>query len=359
MKRSLSKHSKWYVFLIVILVVGCWFFFSNKGEETGELKVTKTPIERSESLLHTACQIQIFHDGDQAIQAMRESFDYIKDMEDQLGTYNEGSDVYRINENAGKGPVKVGDAAFDVIKKGCEYAEKTNGRLDITIGAVVRLWRIGSEDARKPEDWEIKEALKKIDYKKVKLNEEEHTVELLEKGMAIELGAISKGYIADGIKAIMQRHGVRSAIVNLGGNVLVLGKSPSNSEGWRIGIQNPDETRGDTIGSERVKDSSVVTSGIYEQYLQVGDTKYHHILNPQTGYPVENNLSGVTIFSKTSVNGDALSTSAFLYGLEDGMAFINQLDGVEAVFITKDHKVYVTDGLKGHFKVNHKGYQLQ
>ena len=332
---------------------------STSAEASPEpLPVVTTPLMRAETKLHTAVTLQIFHEGSEAEAAMTEAYDYMDRMEQLLSTNKEGSDVYRINQAAGHEAVKVDPATLTIIKQGLETAEVSGGRFDISIGAVSNLWKIGDVDARKPSDQEIQAALPKIDYHKITLDEAAQTVRLEEEGMALELGGISKGYIADGIRNIFAKHGVNTAIINLGGNVIVMGTSPSSPEGWNVGVQDPDEVRGQVVGTKRVIDGTVVTSGIYERYVEVDGVRYHHILDPKTGYPVDNDLSGATIFTKVSLKADALSTTLFLLGTKDGLAFIESLDGVEAVLIDKDHGVHVTSGLKDSFQLTNEGYHL-
>ena len=333
---------------------------SSTGSEASPepLPVVTTPLMRAETKLHTAVTLQIFHEGSEAEAAMTEAYDYMDRMEQLLSTNKEGSDVYRINQAAGHEAVKVDPATLTIIKQGLETAEVSGGRFDISIGAVSNLWKIGDVDARKPSDQEIQAALPKIDYHKITLDEAAQTVRLEEEGMALELGGISKGYIADGIRNIFAKHGVNTAIINLGGNVIVMGTSPSSPEGWNVGVQDPDQVRGQVVGTKRVIDGTVVTSGIYERYVEVDGVRYHHILDPKTGYPVDNDLSGATIFTKVSLKADALSTTLFLLGTKDGLAFIESLDGVEAVLIDKDHGVHVTSGLKDSFQLTNEGYHL-
>ena len=288
---------------------------------------------------------------------MDEAIVYIKEMESLLSTNLDGSDVYRINQAAGKEAVKVDDRTFEVIEKAIETSEESDGLFDISIGAVTNLWKIGDEDARKPSDEEIQAALPYINYKDIALDKENQTV-YIKKGMTLELGAISKGYIADKVRELFESKGITTAIINLGGNVVVMGDSPKTQQGWNVGVQDPDQVRGATVGSVPETHDSVVTSGIYERYIEVDGVKYHHILDPKTGYPVENDISGVTVFSKTSVQGDALSTTLFLLGVEKGLAFINQMDGVEAVFIDKEHGVHLSDGLKDSFELTNEEYHL-
>lgn len=321
------------------------------------LVVVKDPLIRNESLIHTAVQLQVYHEGQEKV--VDQAIEYIKKMEDLWTTNLEGSDIYKINANAGIEPVKVAPETFELIEKALHYSEETGGRFDITIGAVNDLWRIGQADARIPSQEEIDQALPLIDYQKVELNKEDQTVYLKEKGMKIEVGGISKGYIGSGIAKLFSEAGITTAIINLGGNVIVMGTSPSNETGWNVGVQDPDQVRGTVVGTQRMTNYTIITSGIYERYLEVDGVKYHHILDPKTGYPLENEISGVTVFSPNSVDGDALSTSLFLFGIEDGLRYVNEQEGVEAVFIDKNHKVFLSNGLKETFKLTNEDYEIE
>ncbi|HEL9599178.1 TPA: FAD:protein FMN transferase [Streptococcus suis] len=335
--------------IISVLLVAC-----GKHQSSG-LPVIKNPLTRSESLLHTVVQLSIYHEDQEEV--MNEAVSYIKEMESLLSTNLEGADVYRINQAAGKEAVKVDERTFEVIETAIEMSEESQGLFDISIGAVSNLWKIGDEDARKPSDEEIKAALPFINYKDIALDKEKKTV-FIKEGMALELGAISKGYIADKVRELFASKGITTAIINLGGNVVVMGDSPTTQNGWNVGVQDPDQVRGATVGSVPGTHDSIVTSGIYERFLEVDGVKYHHILDPKTGYPVENDISGVTVFSKTSVQGDALSTTLFLLGVEKGLNFINQIDGVEAVFIDKEQGVHLSEGLKESFELTNEEYHL-
>ncbi|HFI0101981.1 TPA: FAD:protein FMN transferase [Streptococcus suis] len=338
-----------FVGLLMVLLVACG------AKQNESLSVVKTPLTRSESLLHTVVQLSIYHENQEEV--MDEAVSYIKEMESLLSTNLEGADVYRINQAAGKEAVEVDERTFEVIETAIEMSEESQGLFDISIGAVSNLWKIGDEDARKPSDEEIKAALPFINYKDITLDKEKKTV-FIKEGMMLELGAISKGYIADKVRELFASKGITTAIINLGGNVVVMGDSPTTQNGWNVGVQDPDQVRGSTVGSVPGTHDSVVTSGIYERYLEVDGVKYHHILDPKTGYPVENDISGVTVFSKTSVQGDALSTTLFLLGVEKGLDFINQMDGVEAVFIDKEQGVHLSDGLKESFELTNEEYHL-
>ncbi|MFA9413610.1 MULTISPECIES: FAD:protein FMN transferase [unclassified Streptococcus] len=335
--------------LVLTLLTAC------QTKNTDGLTVTKTPLTRTESLLHTVVTLSIYHEGLEEV--MEEALAEIAELESLLSTNLETSDIYKINQAAGKEAIKVDSRTFSLIEEAIEVSKTSQGRFDISIGAISQLWRIGSTEARKPSDEEITEGLNHIDYRKIELDKTNQTVKI-PAGMILELGAISKGFIADQIRNLFVKKGITTAVINLGGNVIVMGSSPNNPDGWKIGVQDPDEIRGATVGSVLQTDSSIVTSGIYERYLEVDGVRYHHILNPKTGYPIDNSISGVTVFTKSSTQADALSTSLFVMGLEEGLAHINQLDDAEAVFVDKDHGVHVSDGLKNTFELSNEEYHL-
>lgn len=285
------------------------------------------------------------------------AFEEVKKIEQLVSINMEGTELDEVNNNAGIKPVKVSDDTYNIIKKGLEYSSLTNGSFDITIGPLVKLWSIGLPEAKVPTLDEIKGALKYINYKDVEINDSEKTVFLKKPGMIIDLGGIAKGYTADVIAQTLKDEGVEKAIIDLGGNVYALGEKAENTL-WRIGIQNPDQTRGEIVGSINVKDKSIVTSGIYERFIEQDGVKYHHILSPETGYPYDNEIAGVTIISDKSIDGDALSTSVFSMGVAKGLEFVNSLPDIEAIFITKDHKVYLTEGSQEIFKLTNDDFEI-
>jgi thiamine biosynthesis lipoprotein len=168
---------------------------------------------------------------------------------------------------------------------------------------------------------------------------------LKDKGMILDLGGIAKGYAADQAAAVLKEHHVQKAIVNLGGNVLTLGRKPDGTL-WRIGVQDPDLERGDYAIIVQLDDTSLVTSGPYERFFVLDGITYHHILDTKTGYPVQSDLTSASIITKSSFLADALSTSVYALGYEKGMEMIDKLEGVEAIFFTKDKKILLSNGVK-------------
>ncbi|GAA0062468.1 FAD:protein FMN transferase [Clostridium sp. CTA-1] len=326
-----------------LVFVGC----DSKSEE---------PVSRETYLMGTIINIKAY--GKNADKAVQASVDKISDIENKMSLNISTSEINKINKNAGIAPVKVSKNTFDVVKASLIYSEKTKGSFDITVEPLVSLWGIGTDKARIPSKDEISNALKLINYKDVVINEKESTIMLKRKGQAIDLGAIAKGYTADELKKVLLNYNVSSAFLNLGGNVYVLGNKPDKTP-WKIGVQNPLEPRGDYLGIVSVSDKSVVTSGNYERFFERNGKRYHHIFDIKTGYPAEKGLISVSIISNKSIDGDALSTSVYTLGLDEGKKLIESLKDVEAVFVTNDKKVYITSGLKDTFKLTNTDFKLQ
>ncbi|WP_062104902.1 FAD:protein FMN transferase [Bacillus niameyensis] len=335
---------------ILVLLTGCW----KSGEPKASSNLATSPYKRTEFLMGTVVTVKIYDKDKESV--LTPVFERIQILANQITVNEKDSVIADVNANAGVRPVAVSEDIFELIKAGQSYSGLTKGAFDISVGPLTSLWHIGFPDARKPEQAEIDAALEKIDYKQVELNDKNHTIFLKQKGMQLDLGAIAKGFITDEVVKVLKAHNVQSAIVDLGGNIFVLGKNPTN-ENWTVGIQNPFLPRGEIIGKLPESNHSIVTSGIYERYLEVGQIKYHHLLNPKDGYPFNNDIAGVSVISKKSIDGDALSTSIFSKGIKEGLDFVEELDNVEAIFISTDKKVFITSGLKNSFELTSTDFE--
>lgn len=331
-----------------------FLFLAGCGSEEEQALLT-SPYEQTEFLMGTYVTLRVYDEGKEAV--LKDAFARVEELADKVTVNEPGSEIDQVNEAAGKEAVELSDDVYPLIATAAEYSEISNGGFDYTIGPITDLWRIGFDDARKPEQEEIDAVLTLVDYSKVELNAENQSIFLTQPGMALDLGAIAKGYIADEIKVLFEEAEVTTAIIDLGGNVIVMGGSPTQKgEAWNIGIQDPLSERGETVGKTKQKDRSIVTSGIYERYLEVDGEIYHHLMNPKTGYPFDNEIAGVSIISENSVDGDALSTVVFGLGLEAGLDFVNNSEDIEAIFITKDKEVYTSDGLMDNFELTNENY---
>ncbi len=286
----------------------------------------------------------------------REIWDNLSAIDHKLSMNDAQSEIAQVNAAAGQRPVAVSADTYQLIKTALTYSAISDS-FDISIGGLVQLWGIGSERAHLPEQTEIDAALQTIDYRNIQLDDAAQTVYLTEQHMAIDLGAIAKGYAADQTKQILRKHGVDKAIINFGGNILTIG-SKADDGAWRIGIQNPTAPRGAYLGVLAITDQSVVTSGTYERFFESDGQRYHHILSTATGYPVDNALNAVSIIADSSTQCDALSTLIFAEGLAKGRQMIAEMDGVEAIFITKDNAVYLSDGIVDSFALKDTNYKI-
>lgn len=259
--------------------------------------------------------------------------------------HQNGQEVPKVTVNEdGALEITVSDKLSDIMDRGLHYSKLSKGRFDITIEPVSSLWDFSSGEGKVPGKGKIKEALGYVDYRNVEIHG--NTLVLQKPGIRIDLGGIAKGYIADLLKEYLSQNGVTGGIIDLGGNILCIGKK-NNGEDFRIGVRQPFADRSETVAVVGICDKSVVSSGVYERYIQAEDGKmYHHILNPQTGYSYENELIGVTIISEKSVDGDGISTSAFALGLKGGLELINSMEETEAVFITEDGKLHYSSGFE-------------
>lgn len=330
-------------FLALVIGVGIWRSADNRE------------ASQAEFLMGTYMEIRAF--GRRAPTAVERCFVRLQEIEDRMTANSLDSEIATINQKAGQEAVTVSEDTFFVIEKALRYAELTGGKFDPTIQPVVKLWQIGTDEARVPAPAEIEAKLPLVDYRAVELDATQKTVYLPQAGMGLDLGGIAKGYAADEAVAILKAHGVKKALINLGGNIYVLGTNPNN-ESWKIGIQDPEEERNQYIAILAVQDATLVTSGPYERFLEVDDQVYHHILDPATGYPADTGLLSVTIVTTKSIDADALSTSVFALGREAGLELINSLAEVEAVIIDDEYRVFATAGIRQQLTITDPKYTL-
>lgn len=343
------KKNKYMIFISIIMV--CVIFLCSCVNKYSSVE----PIAKTEYMLGTICTITVY-DGKKDT-AIDKAFNRIKEIENKMSVNKSGTELDKVADSAGKNFVKVSDDTFYVLKKGKYYSEKSSGAFDITIGPLVKLWGIGTDHAKLPSRQEIDEKKVLVNYKELILDERNHKVMLERQGMSLDLGGIAKGYSADEAARILKEEGIKHAIINLGGNVVVINNN-INGKPWNIGIQNPFEDNGKEMGVIKVTDKTVVTSGIYERYLEKNGKKYHHILNPFTGYPMDNNLASVTLVTDVSIDADAMTKNIFYLGVDKGINYVKTIKGLDAIFVTKDKKVYVTNGLKSNFNLDDSNFTL-
>lgn len=330
---------------IIIPQIGC----------SSQVETTK-----SDFCLDTECSITIYDtdkklnpdgtmDTSEAEQILEDAFDEIRRYEKILSKTVEGSDVDRINKAGGQA-VEVSDETMDVIGLCMEAGSISDGKFDMTIGAVTDLWDFKSEDPQVPKQEDIDRALKTVDFKK--MTTLGNSVILTDPDARLDFGGVAKGYIADCIGEFLKERGVKKAIVNLGGNIVTIGQKDEETL-WNIGIERPYSDRSEIMGTVQVSDAAVVTSGIYERNFEQDGVLYHHVLDPGTGYPVETDLEAITLVAAEGNSGfcDSLSTICILLGKDKALVLIEKLQEkypekqLEAALIDKEDNMMQTDGM--------------
>lgn len=302
MKKKLSF---FLAFLMILSMAGC-----TAGQLEEPLHVSK-----SNFMLDTYIEITLYDWTDASTIDL--AFDEIRRLESLLSVEQTGSDLDRLAKAAGEEWVEISPETEEVLRLSKEYAALSEGYFDVTTGPLVSLWNIHNEQGHYPSQAELEQVLPLIDSDDL-LVKEGHAF-LARKGMVANLGAIAKGYIADQVKELLVAQGVEHAVLNLGRNILLIGDKQEGTA-FTIGIQDPNEEEGVLADVVSATGKSIVTSGIDERYFTYQGKKYHHILDPYTGFPADTGLASVTILSDTSAQGDALSTTCFLLGIEKGMA---------------------------------------
>lgn len=302
------------------------------------------PLTDKQFCLDTIVQISLYDSYSSDI--LNHCFDICNEFELIFSSTDENSELYKINHSQYKlESQSISDDLYQVISEGLYYSQLSNGQFDITIGAVSSLWDFQSDTPQLPDQQQLWEKLKTVSYKNIEL--EKNSIRYLNEETMIDLGGIAKGYIADKIKEYLLEQDVGSALINLGGNVLCVGDK--NDEDFVIGLTDPTATSNSLL-SLNIADLSVVTSGTYQRYFEIEGKRYHHILDPQTGYSYDNGLAAVTIVSSSSIQGDALSTICFALGKDEGIKLLDSLKGVYGCFVDNDNHISYSQGFKQFIK---------
>lgn len=303
-------------------------------------------ISKSSYALGTLINLKAY--GNKAEEATKKSIDRLDDIDDKMSAFKENSEISKINYSSGISETNVSSDTYFVVKKAIEYSKILEGTFDPTIRPLVKLWSIGTKEEKIPMEAEIRAAMKLVNCSDLILDENNTSIMLKHKNQALDVGGIAKGFAADEVRDIFLKHNIKSALIDLGGNIFALGSKQDNTP-WKVGIQNPFNSRGEFLGILSVENKSIVTSGNYERYFMKDGKRFHHIIDPKTGYPSESKIISATIISDNSIDGDGLSTGIYILGVDKALKIIDAIEGIDAIFVTEDKKVYMTSGVKDIF----------
>jgi thiamine biosynthesis lipoprotein len=313
-------------------------------------------VTRNGSAMGTAINVSVYTDDEpRAEEAIRDAFAEIARIEALMTTWHP-SEVTRINDNAGYKPVAVSDDTLAVIEKAQWASKLSGGAFDITFYAMHGLWKFDEDmekDPRLPDAKEIARRKALIDWRQVVVDHDAKTVFLKKKGMGIGLGGIAKGYAVDRAGAVLKQHGFANAIVQAGGDLLCAGSKEGRP--WSAGIQDPRLPREDpnrVFAVLRLEDHAFSTAGDYERYYFIGQKRYHHIIDPKTGYPATRSRS-VTIYARDALTADALDDAVFILGWKKGLELIEKLDDVGAVVIDDQGETHLSSRVKDRIEIRH------
>ena len=365
-KKHRFQRRVFYLILCTALVCPMLLFTGCQNAADTDTAAGKEPISISSIKLNTAVQITIYDSQDKSLLddclALCDKYELI------FSRTDEESELYKLNHRISDSAVSnqttetqptpyqingttntwhISEDLAALLSEGLSITKESDGAFDIAIAPLTSLWDFTAEDPKVPDDADIQNALPLCSSDGVTINGQD--IILPSDDIQFDVGAIAKGYIADRLKDFLVKKGVNSAIINLGGNVLCIGSKPDGTP-FKVGIQKPFADRNETEAVMDITGKSVVSSGIYGRCFKQNGKLYHHILNPKTGYPYDNGLISVTIISDQSVDGDALSTTCFALGLDEGLKFAEK-KGVQAVFITEDYELHYTDGFQDEIKV--------
>lgn len=330
----------------ILIFSGC-----SKGSEEKTAETTQTAQEENENqeaqkdifAMDTYMSLTAY--GENSQEAVDKAADEIERLDALLSTGDSESEIAKLNQN-GNGQLSE-DAGY-LVERSMELYKETDQAFDIAIYPVMEAWGFTTQEYRVPAAEELAALLPLTDVSHIDYDPETREISFEEEGMKIDLGGIAKGYTSSRIIDIYKECGIKSGMVNLGGNVQVLGTKTDGSK-WRVAIQSPDEAE-DYLGILEIQDRAVITSGGYERYFEQDGAAYHHIIDPATGYPANNGLVSVTIVSEDGTLADGLSTSLFIMGQEKAISFWKEhSDEFDAILETEDKMLYVTEGIAENF----------
>ena len=334
------KSEKLKVVLSRLLVAGCCLLFTVCACAPQK----KTIFKKSRILMDTQVTVTVVYGSrDSAEKAIDAAFSEIEKIESLTNFYGAGSEISLINKNAGISVTKVSPEVLEMIGKALYVSEMTDGAFDITIGAVTRLYDFHKKI--KPEESTLLKNISLVNYRDVSVDSSASTIFLKKKGMIIDAGGIAKGYAADKAVGVLKKQGIASGLVAIAGDIKAFGQKPDGKP-WQIGIRNPrgKDQDDDIMATLPLSDRAISTAGDYERFFLIDGMRYHHILNPKTGYPA-GGCRSVTVTARDGVFADAFDTGIFVLGPDKGMKVLERLR-FDGIIVDSEGKMHFTAGMR-------------
>lgn len=312
--------------VFIIAVLTAVIFFEGCGNQS-------TTYTRTMEKIGTFVQVMVIaSDEDTAEAAFNAVFEEFDRVNDLMSAHRDDSELARINKSSGVKPLRVQSDLVDILDISLDYARKTGGEFDVTIGPVLRLWGFYRNKGHLPSEKELREAVSLVGWTDLSVDKKNSTVFLSRKGMALDLGAIAKGYAVERAEKRLRQMGIKNAMINAGGNLYAIGDK--DGSGWNIGIRSPEKE--DIYATLHVKDIAVATSGCYERFFDLGGKRFCHIIDAHTGMPIDNGILSVTIVAPSATDADAMSTSVMLLGPEAGFHLLENSAGIEGLILYRN-----------------------
>lgn len=335
-----KRFCKFFVTIGVVLLLGFAVVAGN------QYYATVKPAVLVSFIMDTVVEQKLY--GEHSEEATKEIERRLQDFEKQFSMYVSGSDIQNINKNAGEKYTEVSEDVIQLLKRSIEFCEQSKGKFDITVAPLSQLWNITSQDPQVPQKEDIVTTQKLVDYKDLLFDG--NSVMLKRKGQGIDLGAVAKGYACDIVRQVAKEYKLKTGYVSIGGNMVVIGDAV-NGTPYLFGIRDPNADASHFVGTVTLKGMTMATTGAYERFFEKDGKRYHHILNPKTGYPAESDLLSVSVISEDGTLADCLSTIFFIAGKEKTLDYMNQ-SKFQLVVVDVKGNVYYSNGLRENFTPN-------
>jgi len=294
-------------------------------------------VKETSVLMDTFCEISCYSGSrDKSAAAINAAFEEMQRIERVFNKFDENSEVSKINSRSSLEKISVSKEVFKLTQDSIYYSAISEGAFDITVAPLMEIWGFVRKNKTAPDKVVIQEALKSVGYKNIELDPKDLSVRFLNKGVKIDFGGIAKGYAVDRAKDVLVSKGIKNGIVNLGGNIFVLGRAPGGKS-WKIGVEDP-RNKGKLLQSFELTDRAISTSGNFERFFEIAGKRYSHIISPLTGEPCQGIIS-VTVVADSAEQSDSLSTAIFVMGEEKGLNLARAIKGIKVLMLKEDGKI--------------------